>query len=217
MCFFLLYILNKRSIFILVLNMVQEVGLWMIEYKPNYNFIRKLINLVNHRLWTTQVFWQNWIFIYRPIVREEIHDFGAHGYIDLDPSPANINVNLPLLPYPSHKSYKKKKIKHRKLKKQVLHQSKLWIHQGRRWAGDNYYIVPASSDVGGLSLSITGEDCPLDVVVVDGYQGQQLIFVPVNDKKGVIRVSTDFNIYFSTCTSCPQSTLWKLKDYDYST
>ncbi|KAK8470405.1 hypothetical protein PHAVU_004G138300, partial [Phaseolus vulgaris] len=62
------------------------------------------------------------------------------------------------------------------------------------------------SDVGGLSLSITGEDCPLDVVVVDGYQGQQLIFVPVNDKKGVIRVSTDFNIYFSTCISCPQST-----------
>jgi len=46
------------------------------------------------------------------MVWEEIHDFGAHGYIDLDPSPANINVNLARPPYPSQKSYKKK-IKHR--------------------------------------------------------------------------------------------------------
>jgi len=71
--------------------------------------------------------------------------------------------------------------------------------------------------VGGLSLLVTGENCPLDVVAVDGYQGKQLSFVPANDKKGVICVSTDLNIYFSTCTSCPQSTVWKLKDYDYST
>jgi len=84
-------------------------------------------------------------------------------------------------------------------------------------AGENYYVVPASSEVGGLSLSTTGQDCPLDVVAVDGYQGQQLSFVPVNDKKGVIRISTDLNIYFSISTSCPQSTVWKLKDYDYST
>ncbi|QCD94991.1 Kunitz inhibitor ST1-like [Vigna unguiculata] len=41
-------------------------------------------------------------------------------------------------------------------------------------AGENYYIVPASSDIGGLALSTTGQDCPLDVVAVDGYQGQQL-------------------------------------------
>ncbi|XP_022639945.1 miraculin-like [Vigna radiata var. radiata] len=84
-------------------------------------------------------------------------------------------------------------------------------------AGENYYIVPASSDIGGLALSTTAQDCPLDVVAVDGYQGLQLSFLPVNDKKGVIRVSTDLNIFFSTYTSCPQSTVWKLKDYDYST
>ncbi|CAJ1952329.1 unnamed protein product [Sphenostylis stenocarpa] len=80
-----------------------------------------------------------------------------------------------------------------------------------------YYIVPASSDVGGLALSTTGQDCPLDVVAVDGYQGQYLSFELVNDKKGVVRVSTDLNIYFSTYTTCPQSTVWKLKDFDYST
>ncbi|RDY12993.1 hypothetical protein CR513_02145, partial [Mucuna pruriens] len=85
-------------------------------------------------------------------------------------------------------------------------------------AGGNYYIVPAASpNEGGLSLASTGEDCPLDVIAVDGYQGQPLTFIPINDKKGVIRVSTDLNIYFSTYTSCPQSTVWKLKDYDYST
>ncbi|KAJ1384732.1 Proteinase inhibitor I3, Kunitz legume [Sesbania bispinosa] len=84
-------------------------------------------------------------------------------------------------------------------------------------AGANYYIVPASPDVGGLALASTGEDCPLDVVAVDGYQGLPLTFTPVNIKKGVVRVSTDLNIYFSAETSCPQSTVWKLDDYDYST
>ncbi|TKY44948.1 Miraculin protein [Spatholobus suberectus] len=34
-------------------------------------------------------------------------------------------------------------------------------------AGGNYYIVPASPDVGGLCLASTGQDCPLDVVAVD--------------------------------------------------
>ncbi|KAK7314786.1 hypothetical protein VNO77_33320 [Canavalia gladiata] len=82
--------------------------------------------------------------------------------------------------------------------------------------GYNYYIVPASSDVGGLALSSTGQDCPLDVVAVDGYQGLPVAFIPFNYKKGVIRVSTDLNIFFSAETSCPQSTVWKLKDYDYS-
>ncbi|XP_027359333.1 miraculin-like [Abrus precatorius] len=84
-------------------------------------------------------------------------------------------------------------------------------------AGSSYYVVPASSDVGGLDLASTGEDCPLDVVAVDGYQGSPLTFTPVNTKKGVIRVSTDLNIYFPIETTCPESTVWKLKDYDYST
>ncbi|TKY44949.1 miraculin protein [Spatholobus suberectus] len=35
-------------------------------------------------------------------------------------------------------------------------------------AGGNYYIVPASPDVGGLYLASIGRDyCPLDVVAVD--------------------------------------------------
>ncbi|KAH1043293.1 hypothetical protein GYH30_025239 [Glycine max] len=84
-------------------------------------------------------------------------------------------------------------------------------------ARSSYYIVPASPDLGGLDMASTGADCPLDVVAVDGYQGQPLIFTPVNFNKGVIRVSTDLNIYFPVGTSCPQTTAWKLKDYDYST
>ncbi|KAK7291285.1 hypothetical protein RIF29_06301 [Crotalaria pallida] len=87
-------------------------------------------------------------------------------------------------------------------------------------AGTSYYIVPATSDVlGGLALSGRGhKNCPLDVVAVDGYQGQPLVFTPVNIKKGVVRVSTDLNIYFPVETTCPQfTTLWKLDDYDYST
>ncbi|KAL2605481.1 hypothetical protein GLYMA_09G162600v4 [Glycine max] len=75
-------------------------------------------------------------------------------------------------------------------------------------------IVRARSS--GLDMASTGADCPLDVVAVDGYQGQPLIFTPVNFNKGVIRVSTDLNIYFPVGTSCPQTTVWKLKDYDYS-
>ncbi|KAK7284011.1 hypothetical protein RIF29_13762 [Crotalaria pallida] len=88
-------------------------------------------------------------------------------------------------------------------------------------AGASYYIVPAATlnALGGLALSSIGEkECPLDVVAVDGYQGQPIVFTPVNVKKGVVRVSTDLNIYFPVETTCPQFTsLWKLDDYDYST
>ncbi|XP_047171489.1 miraculin-like [Vigna umbellata] len=78
-------------------------------------------------------------------------------------------------------------------------------------------LAEANPSLGGLNLSTTGQDCPLDLVVVDGYQGLQFMFLPVNEKKGVIRVSTDLNILFATYTGCPDSTVWKLKDYDYST
>ncbi|KAL2334385.1 hypothetical protein Fmac_015598 [Flemingia macrophylla] len=85
-------------------------------------------------------------------------------------------------------------------------------------AGDNYYIVSATPGaVGGLSLFTTGVECPLDVVAIDGNPGLPLTLVPVNNKKGVIRVSTDLNLYFTAETMCPESTGWKLKDYDYST
>ncbi|QHO42601.1 Trypsin inhibitor [Arachis hypogaea] len=57
-------------------------------------------------------------------------------------------------------------------------------------AGLNYYIVPTSPNVGGLSLTSTGEStCPLDVVLTtsdpNGYRGQPVVFQPVNVKKAL--------------------------------
>ncbi|MED6143232.1 hypothetical protein PIB30_004320 [Stylosanthes scabra] len=88
-------------------------------------------------------------------------------------------------------------------------------------AGLNYYIVPTSPNVGGLSLTSTGKStCPLDVVLTtldpNGYRGQPVAFQPVNVKKGVVRVNTDLNIYFAYESIC-ESTVWMLKDYDNST
>ena len=98
-------------------------------------------------------------------------------------------------------------------------------------AGANYYIVPAvpltrcgrfgtrCRSGGGLALASIGESCPLDVVVVDGYNhGLPLTFTPVNPKKGVVRVSTDLNIMFSADhTSCAEySNVWKLDHFNYS-
>ncbi|KAM7469005.1 hypothetical protein LguiA_007188 [Lonicera macranthoides] len=84
-------------------------------------------------------------------------------------------------------------------------------------SGVNYYVLPVfKGKGGGLTLASTGnKPCPLDVVQ-EKYEfksGLPLTFTPVDPKKGVIRVSTDLNIKFSTATKCPQSTTWKL-DYD---
>ncbi|XP_047156491.1 miraculin-like [Vigna umbellata] len=93
--------------------------------------------------------------------------------------------------------------------------------------GLSYYIVPAVPSTrcggygrcmnsGGLSLASIGESCPLDVVLVRGSRGLPLSFSPVNPKKGVVRVSTELNIMFSTDhTSCAEySTVWKLDHFD---
>ncbi|KAI9092481.1 hypothetical protein K1719_027609 [Acacia pycnantha] len=82
-------------------------------------------------------------------------------------------------------------------------------------AGANYYVIPANNN-GGLTLASIGEECPMDVVAVQGSSGLPLSFTPVNPKKGVVRVSTDLNIVFSADVDCPQSNVWKLDDYDYS-
>ena len=95
--------------------------------------------------------------------------------------------------------------------------------------GLNYYIVPAvpftkcqwygfCRNSGGLSLASIGESCPLDVVTVQGSRGLPLSFSPVDPKKGVVRVSTDLNIMFSTDhTSCAEySPVWKLDHFDVS-
>ncbi|XP_054800279.1 miraculin-like [Prosopis cineraria] len=96
-------------------------------------------------------------------------------------------------------------------------------------AGTNYYILPAVPitrcrvpngrcriQQAGFSLASVGEYCPLDVVVVERYQAQPVTFTPINPKKGVIRISTDLNIQFCGYSKCPQSTVWKLDRFDYS-
>ncbi|KAJ4828762.1 hypothetical protein Tsubulata_035418 [Turnera subulata] len=84
--------------------------------------------------------------------------------------------------------------------------------------GIDYYILPVvRGRGGGLTLGSRGKQtCPLDVVQ-DRYEvskGLPLTFTPVNPKKGVIRVSTDLNIKFSAASTCVQSTVWKLDNYD---
>ncbi|KAK7364187.1 hypothetical protein VNO80_12665 [Phaseolus coccineus] len=89
-------------------------------------------------------------------------------------------------------------------------------------AGVNYNILlsmPYSNcrSPQGLGLSKIGKSCPLDVVVVDRYHSLPLRFVPVNPKKGVIRVSTDLNIMFPPNITCPHhSTVWKLDHFQGS-
>ncbi|CAJ2667139.1 unnamed protein product [Trifolium pratense] len=89
----------------------------------------------------------------------------------------------------------------------------------------NYYIIPAKPFTicgfvscfnisGGITLETTGESCPLDVVVVKQNLGLPLRFTPVNNKKGVIRFSTDLNIMFAHDaydSRCPHNSLvWKI-------
>ncbi|XP_057443446.1 kunitz trypsin inhibitor 5-like [Lotus japonicus] len=86
-------------------------------------------------------------------------------------------------------------------------------------SGAQYYIVPGSPVVGGVGLARRGkEHCPLDVVVVvNGNRGLPVVFTPVNTIKSVIRADTDLNINFYTETSCPESNVWKLGDFNSTT
>ncbi|GAU35580.1 hypothetical protein TSUD_295160 [Trifolium subterraneum] len=92
----------------------------------------------------------------------------------------------------------------------------------------NYYIIPAKPFTicgfvscfnisGAIALETTGDSCPLDVVVVKQNPGLPLRFMPVNNKKGVIRVSTDLNIIFTHDaydSRCPQHSLvWKIDPF----
>ena len=85
----------------------------------------------------------------------------------------------------------------------------------------NYYIllVIRGSDGGITTANVGNETCPLDVVQdqVKASNGLLLTFTPVNPKKIVICVLTDHNIKFSTATTCVQSIVWKLNEYDQST
>lgn len=95
--------------------------------------------------------------------------------------------------------------------------------------GVEYCILPViHGRGGGLTLATTGNrnktksSCPVDVVQ-EQYEvsnGLPLTFSPVNLKKGVVHLSTDLNIKFSTSvavTICLQtSKVWKLDNFDES-
>ncbi|GJV84099.1 miraculin-like protein [Tanacetum coccineum] len=83
--------------------------------------------------------------------------------------------------------------------------------------GVEYFVMPAARDgeSGRLLLAIVGNfTCPARVSQFRTNEyGHPLTFIPVNPKKGVIRLSTDVNIKFSGSTICHESNVWKLK-YD---
>ncbi|CAI9294273.1 unnamed protein product [Lactuca saligna] len=70
---------------------------------------------------------------------------------------------------------------------------------------------------GGVTLASTrNESCPLDVVQANQEvdNDMPLTFTPVNLKKGVIRESTDLNNIFSGASTCIQSNVWMLEEYN---
>ncbi|KAI4351996.1 hypothetical protein L6164_006289 [Bauhinia variegata] len=50
--------------------------------------------------------------------------------------------------------------------------------------GASYYVVPVRGGSGFALASLGNKTCPLDVVVVEGYHGQPLTFIPVNPQEG---------------------------------
>ncbi|XP_023520252.1 kunitz trypsin inhibitor 2 [Cucurbita pepo subsp. pepo] len=88
-------------------------------------------------------------------------------------------------------------------------------------AGVNYYILPVfRGRGGGLALgNLQSDKCPLNVVQeqFELMNGLPAAFLPVNPKKGVVRVSTDLNVQFEASTICATSTVWKLDKFDEST
>ncbi|CDP20533.1 unnamed protein product [Coffea canephora] len=87
----------------------------------------------------------------------------------------------------------------------------------------HYYILPAANVFdkfrgGGLTLSGIGKNtCPAAVFQETSEQknGIPLAFLPVNPKKGVVRVSTDLNIKFAYPETCGQSPVWSIDNYVY--
>ncbi|XP_059643640.1 kunitz trypsin inhibitor 5-like [Cornus florida] len=87
--------------------------------------------------------------------------------------------------------------------------------------GVDYYVLPAVSGSGGgltLGPNRNGSNCPLDVVQEQSYgsNGLPLTFTSVNPNEEVVNLITDQNIKFSAATTCVQSTVWKLADFDES-
>ncbi|KAK9131181.1 hypothetical protein Sjap_011668 [Stephania japonica] len=88
-------------------------------------------------------------------------------------------------------------------------------------SGADYYIVPALGE-GGLTLEPHNHSysyCPLDVAHAEyDFDGMSVKFLPVNSKKGMIRVSTDLNIKFNMAEPpCDGTRVWKLASFDKKT
>ncbi|KAF9601626.1 hypothetical protein IFM89_021092 [Coptis chinensis] len=85
-------------------------------------------------------------------------------------------------------------------------------------SGVEYHILPVvRGRGGGLTLTSTKNgSCPFDKVQErhEVSNGLPLTLSPVNVKKEVVRLSTDLNIKFSAATTCVQSTVWKLSNFD---
>ncbi|XP_059306193.1 kunitz trypsin inhibitor 5-like [Lycium ferocissimum] len=82
-----------------------------------------------------------------------------------------------------------------------------------------YFIQPVHREVDGwgFQLGRTGgmdKRCPLGIVGQDYYNGTAVQFLPVNSKKGIIRLYTDLNIDFNTYTVCDGwNTVWKIEEF----
>ncbi|KAG5602512.1 hypothetical protein H5410_033882 [Solanum commersonii] len=82
-----------------------------------------------------------------------------------------------------------------------------------------YFIVPINSEkYGGVAVETIGNNntCQLSVIqkrYVEPH-GHGLELIPVDTKKGVIRVSTDLNVAIYSTYDCLHSTMWQLEKYD---
>ncbi|KAK9145398.1 hypothetical protein Sjap_005301 [Stephania japonica] len=84
-------------------------------------------------------------------------------------------------------------------------------------SGVDYYILPAK-EVGGLGLGRNKQSyCPLEVVhwEFEGWNGVPVKFLPLNSKKGIVRISTDLNVKFDTDDDDCDEAVWRLSPFDY--
>ncbi|KAI4323083.1 hypothetical protein L6164_022718 [Bauhinia variegata] len=83
--------------------------------------------------------------------------------------------------------------------------------------GEEYYIEPAITDVGGrVTLVDRDGNCPLYVGQQNGAgsEAYPVIFRPFAEDESVVRVNRDTKIIFSAITLCIQSTEWLLGQND---
>ncbi|KAK1419563.1 hypothetical protein QVD17_28753 [Tagetes erecta] len=80
-------------------------------------------------------------------------------------------------------------------------------------AGKRYYILPTleKEEYGGLDLKVGKKPCSDGISRSSADDnGLSLTVNPVNNKKGLITVSTDVNLKFTDSTGCNESNVWKL-------